>query len=219
MSTFYNSPHLSCEEIWNSATFFRFLPICQLEKSEISPHDRFFSTCLTCKLCDKYEVWLAPFSLLAPIFLLAPPHWTFWSKVRFHQTSALKSNHIVCFLTWKFASFCRSFPNAIRSPSLWWRSAYKFGDAAIRTDFCTHPDGVSYRPTYTHTFPWTPAKIIRAEVHSRCHSRYCGSLPSNTLISLFLSLLVEVANCTLWETAEFGKTSPSLFSVLSFIHF
>ena len=139
-------------------------------------------------------------------------------KISSDVSSEVKS-YCVCFLTWKFASFCRSFPNAIRSPSLWWRSAYKFGDAAIRTDFCTHPDGVSYRPTYTHTFPWTPAKIIRAEVHSRCHSRYFGSLPSNTLISLFLSLLVEVANCTLWETAEFGKTSPSLFSVFSFIHF
>ena len=139
-------------------------------------------------------------------------------KISSDVSSEVKS-YCVCFLTWKFASFCRSFPNAIRSPSLWWRSAYKFGDAAIRTDFCTHPDGVSYRPTYTHTFPWTPAKIIRAEVHSRCHSRYFGSLPSNTLISLFCVSWWRWPIAHFGKQQNFGKTSPSLFSVSSFIHF
>ena len=35
---------------------FLFFHICRVWKSEIPPHDRFFSTCLTSELCDKYEV-------------------------------------------------------------------------------------------------------------------------------------------------------------------
>ena len=35
---------------------FRFLHICHAYKSEISPHDKFFSTYLICDICDKYQV-------------------------------------------------------------------------------------------------------------------------------------------------------------------
>ena len=36
---------------------FRFLHTADVEKSEISPHERFFSTGITCGPCDKYEEW------------------------------------------------------------------------------------------------------------------------------------------------------------------
>ena len=35
---------------------FIFLHICHAYKFEISPHDKFFSTYLTCDICDKYQV-------------------------------------------------------------------------------------------------------------------------------------------------------------------
>ena len=37
---------------------FRFLHICHAYKSEISPHDKFFSTYLICDICEKYQVWV-----------------------------------------------------------------------------------------------------------------------------------------------------------------
>ena len=37
---------------------FKFRHISRAYKSEISPHDKFFSTYLICDICDKYEVWV-----------------------------------------------------------------------------------------------------------------------------------------------------------------
>ena len=74
-------PHMSCGKILNYSTCgemsdfstsvmwknwkllrmwrnYRFLDICHAYKSEISPHDKFFSTYLTCDTCDKYQVWV-----------------------------------------------------------------------------------------------------------------------------------------------------------------
>ena len=83
---FQISPHLSCGEIWHfyydrcgefsdfstsvmwrNLTFltwqmwriFRIFHICYVWESNISPHDKFFSTYLICEICDKYQVCLA----------------------------------------------------------------------------------------------------------------------------------------------------------------
>ena len=42
---------------WQMWRIFRFFHICYVWESNISPHDKFFSTYLICELCDKYEVY------------------------------------------------------------------------------------------------------------------------------------------------------------------
>ena len=41
---------------WQMWRIFRFFHICYVWESNISPHDKFFSTYLICEICDKYEV-------------------------------------------------------------------------------------------------------------------------------------------------------------------
>ena len=99
--------------------------------------------------------------LVAPIFLLAPPIEHF--DVRFDQMSVLKSNHIVCvFLTRKFASFCRSFPNArqytnkIAFPLMEKNlQTYKQVWGRLHPDRLLHSSWQCVLQTYTYTFPWT----------------------------------------------------------------
>ena len=43
---------------WQMWRIFRFFHICYVWESNISPHDKFFSTYLICEICDKYEVWV-----------------------------------------------------------------------------------------------------------------------------------------------------------------
>ena len=52
---------------------FRFRHISHAYISEISPHDKFFSTYLICEICDKYEVWPPPWwlSVVTSLTLLA----------------------------------------------------------------------------------------------------------------------------------------------------
>ena len=87
-------------QLWRN---FKFLHICHVEKfeitphvekfqisraykSEISPHDKFFSTYLTCDTCDKYQVCSDPhvshiFGKLSPCSFT----WSYPGKIFLHK--------------------------------------------------------------------------------------------------------------------------------------
>ena len=68
---------------------FRILHICQAQKSEISPHDKFVLHRYICGICDKYEVCIPPWGILP---FTSTPILSDWDSMR------LDDNHFIKFI-------------------------------------------------------------------------------------------------------------------------
>ena len=94
-------------KLLNMGRNFRFLHICHAYKFEISPHDKFFSTYLTCDICDKYRVC----SQLAFTFVGFSHISQFFSK-----------------------SFCDLFLKMLLSPQLTWMTSNMEEQTSVHTE-------------------------------------------------------------------------------------